>query len=93
MPTLVWRRRPKKCTDAASDAAVPDPVVSAAAAVPESVVSFPTVFPDQVASSGGPLIEGSSKPRADTSKKKKRKVDRDSLTTAAGVSDLSLIHI
>ena len=82
MPTLVWKRRPKNGTAAAREAVVPDPVVSAAAAVPESVASFPTVFPDQVASSGGPLPEGSSK---------KRKVDRDSLTTAAG-ADVSDQH-
>ena len=89
MPTLVWKRRPKNGAAAAREAAVPDPVVSAAAAaVPESVVSFPAAFPDRVASSGCPPLARSSKSHADTSKKE-RKVNRDSLTTAAGavVSD------
>ena len=53
MPTLVWKRRPKNGTATAREAAVPDPVVSAATAAPESVVSaaVPAV-PDRVGSSG-----------------------------------------
>lgn len=86
MPTLVWKRRPKNGAAAAREAAVPGPVVSAA--VPESVVSFPAAFPDRVASSGCPPLARSSKLHADTSTKE-HKVNRDSLTTAAGavVSD------